>query len=130
MIAVEEWGGLRPSPIALGSAGVGAESGEMSTANRRSAGRSLMKSEIVGHGGASVPGANGTAIYVTRRRGDDFQPDIISVPEVLCPPGCLDAELYREACDWLRRSYEAGALIASVSSGAMLLAQSGLFWPA
>ncbi len=90
------------------------------------AGRSLMRSEIVGAGGAPVPGANGVTIPVTRGFDDDLRPDIICVPEVLCPPDCIDAEIYREACDWLRRTYKAGSVIASVCSGSMLLAQSGL----
>src|SRR5690554_6239983 len=62
-------------------------------------GRSLMRSEVVGPGGAAIPGANGVTIPVTRGLDDGPRPDIICVPEVLYPPGSIDMEIYAEACD-------------------------------
>jgi len=89
-------------------------------------GRSLMRSEIVSAGGEPVSGANGSTIPAARAIEDCPRPDIVCVPEVLCPPDCLDTAVYESACAWLRRTYEAGSVIASVCSGALLLAQSGL----
>ncbi|HSN70377.1 MAG TPA: helix-turn-helix domain-containing protein [Steroidobacteraceae bacterium] len=57
---------------------------------------------------------------------EDCAPDIVCVPEVSVRPdqpidGLFDAEI-----EWLRRCHASGAVLASVCSGALLLAESGL----
>jgi len=57
---------------------------------------------------------------------DDTIPDVVCVPEVAVAPGAVLAESHHAEIAWLRRCYEAGAIVATACSGAMLLAETGL----
>ena len=87
-------------------------------------------------GAVSMPGsvrtvATRSGVVVTRGGlrvtpheviGGGARPDVLIVPG-----GVVDAELSRrEVIDWLRRQAETGALVASVCTGAFLLAEAGL----
>ncbi len=52
--------------------------------------------------------------------------DVVIVPDIDLADGIPDHSEWREACDWLRRQHDAGAVICSVCTGALLLADSGL----
>lgn len=68
--------------------------------------------------------ANG--VQITPEAGIDTIPDVVCVPEVAVAPDAELAERYRAEIDWLRRCYEAGSIVATACSGAMLLAETGL----
>jgi transcriptional regulator GlxA family with amidase domain len=53
-------------------------------------------------------------------------PDVVCVPEVAVAPDALLSESHAAEISWLRRCYEAGAIVATACSGAMLLAETGL----
>jgi transcriptional regulator GlxA family with amidase domain len=53
-------------------------------------------------------------------------PDVVCVPEVAVAPDALLSESHAAEITWLRRCYEAGAIVATACSGAMLLAETGL----
>lgn len=58
--------------------------------------------------------------------GLDAVPQVICIPEVALPP---DAELsgrFDEEVAWIKRCHDAGSIIATACSGALLLAESGL----
>jgi len=58
---------------------------------------------------------------------DDFpDPDLILIPDFLIPPGTKLNDDYLKIADWIRAAHGAGAIVASVCSGALLLAASGL----
>jgi len=75
----------------------------------------------------TAPFATGNGIsLVPQRRLDDCPPlDVICVPEVTIPPGAAFTGFDAEKA-WLRQHYAAGTTIATVCSGAMLLAEAGL----
>lgn len=58
--------------------------------------------------------------------GLDGIPPLICIPEVALPPEQRLAGRFEPEIDWIHRCYEAGSLIATACSGAMLLAESGL----
>lgn len=51
---------------------------------------------------------------------------IVCIPNFTLPPGESHAVVFRAEIEWLKRRYEAGATLASVCSGAILLAETGL----
>ena len=53
-------------------------------------------------------------------------PDIVCVPELVVAPSEGIAGRCHEACEWLRKCHEAGAVICSVCSGTLLIAEAGL----
>ena len=57
---------------------------------------------------------------------DAPEADVIIVPDIDLTNGIPDHGQWRAACDWLRDRHAAGAVICSVCTGALLLADSGL----
>lgn len=53
-------------------------------------------------------------------------PDIVCVPELLCVPDRASASRYQRECRWLHDCYAHGSTLASICSGAVLLAEAGL----
>lgn len=53
-------------------------------------------------------------------------PDVVCVPEVTVMPDTTLTNSHRAEIDWLRRCYEAGSIVTTACSGAMLLAETGL----
>ena len=68
--------------------------------------------------------ANG--VQVMPDLDDRTIPDVVCVPEVAVAPGTVLTESHHAEIAWLRRCYEAGAVVATACSGAMLLAETGL----
>lgn len=89
-------------------------------------GPTLMRSSIVSVRGEPLVIANGVRIQPDGRLDDTPPPDLICIPELaVLPTEPLDGRFERE-CEWLKAGYEAGAVLASACSGAMLMAQAGL----
>lgn len=65
-------------------------------------------------------------IQIMPDEDDGTIPDVVCVPEVAVAPGAVLTESHRAEIAWLRRCYEAGAIVATACSGAMLLAETGL----
>lgn len=53
-------------------------------------------------------------------------PDLVMVPDFLIDPAKPLPAYYDPVADWIRSTYAAGAVVASVCSGALLLARAGL----
>lgn len=53
-------------------------------------------------------------------------PDLVCIPDLYLTPGETLRDRYPEECEWLRRCFERGAVIASACSGTLLLAETGL----
>jgi transcriptional regulator GlxA family with amidase domain len=70
-------------------------------------------------------GGNGVRIQPDAAFGDDV-PDVIFVPELLVAPDDDFGKNYRAEIAWVKRCHDAGAIIATACSGALLLAESGL----
>ncbi|MES9944229.1 MAG: helix-turn-helix domain-containing protein [Candidatus Thiodiazotropha sp.] len=76
--------------------------------------------------GADYTDQNGRLVRPDGALQDVEQPDLVIIPELLINPRVpLPATLDAYA-DWIKRAYQAGAMITSVCSGALLLAHSGL----
>ena len=89
------------------------------------AGESALDARVVARDGAQpLQVANGVRIVPDAPL--DFIPDVVCVPEAAILPGTRIDESHRTEIDWLRRCYEAGAIVATVCSGAILLAETGL----
>lgn len=52
--------------------------------------------------------------------------DVVCVTDVMTPMDCPPQRRYPEEAEWLRRSYRRGAIVTSVCSGTLFLAESGL----
>ena len=52
--------------------------------------------------------------------------DVVCVTDVMTPLDCPPLKRYPEEAEWLRRVYERGAIVTSVCSGTLFLAESGL----
>ncbi|MEM7446181.1 MAG: helix-turn-helix domain-containing protein [Pseudomonadota bacterium] len=71
-------------------------------------------------------GPNEVTITPNGKLEDYPSPDLVLIPDFLVAPGTkLDGD-YLVLADWIREAHESGAIIASVCSGALLLAASGL----
>ncbi len=86
---------------------------------------SVLEPRVVAVGGARpLRVANG--VQIVPEGGIDHIPDVVCVPEVAVAPGADLGQRYPIEIAWLRRCYEAGAMVATACSGAMLLAETGL----
>lgn len=70
--------------------------------------------------------ANGVVLRPDAELSAAGNPEIICVPEVLLAPDDEDLARFHAECAWLRDCFAAGSTVASVCSGAFLLAASGL----
>ncbi len=75
---------------------------------------------------APFEAANGAWIRPHGTFDDNPRPNVVYVPEILVPPDTSITGRFDAAIEWLRRSHQAGATIASACSGALLLAEAGL----
>lgn len=88
-------------------------------------GESVLDPRVVSlRGAGSMTLANG--VQIMPEENDGTLPDVVCVPEVAVAPGAALTESHRAEIAWLRRCYEAGAIVATACSGAILLAETGL----
>jgi transcriptional regulator GlxA family with amidase domain len=71
-------------------------------------------------------GSKGTWIKPDLSFAEAGVPDIVCVPELVVAPSEGIAGRCAEACEWLRACHEAGAVVCSVCSGTLLIAEAGL----
>lgn len=81
---------------------------------------------LVSVDGAILDAPNGARIAPHAAIADGPRPDILLVPDLLIDPQAELPASYAPLARWIRGAHEAGALVASVCSGAVLLAEAGL----
>lgn len=69
---------------------------------------------------------NGTTITPHGRLDEVVRPDVVIVPELILSRRAPLPETYPTLATWIRQAYESGAIVASVCSGTLLLALTGL----
>lgn len=89
-------------------------------------GPGAFETRVVSRDGTPFPAANGVVLRPDAALETDPLPDIICIPEVLLAPEDDIIERYPPECRWLVECHAAGCTLASVCSGALLLAQAGL----
>jgi len=89
-------------------------------------GQSAFAPVIVAHSADLLEGGNGVHLVPQSRLADHAAPDIAIVPEIHLPPQAFHPSDFTAECAWLRGVYEGGGIVASVCSGAMVLAATGL----
>jgi transcriptional regulator GlxA family with amidase domain len=91
-----------------------------------SPGVSLMAPRVVATTREPFAAGNGVTIHPDATLDEAGVPDVVCVPELLVAPGePLDGR-FRAEVAWLKRCHDAGALLATACSGALLLAEAGL----
>ena len=70
--------------------------------------------------------ANGIWVKPDHDFKDCPQPDIVCIPDFFVNPGESVSGMYDPEAQWLKRSHEGGAMMASACSGAVLLGEAGL----
>lgn len=81
---------------------------------------------VVADSSDPLKGGNGVQLIPQQRLADYPRPDIAIVPEIHLPPDAFDPSAFAAECDWLCGVHEAGGIVASVCSGTLLLAATGL----
>ena len=84
----------------------------------------LVPTVVSSTGARDMTVANG--VHVLPNAGLEEIPAVVCIPEVALPPHAVLKGRYDAEVDWIGRCHEAGALIATACSGALLLAESGL----
>jgi transcriptional regulator GlxA family with amidase domain len=90
------------------------------------AGESRMDPFLVTRDGAPVCSANGIWIKPDHSMNDCPEPALVCVPDFSHMPGESCAGRFQPEVEWLRKCHDAGATLACVCTGAMLMAETGL----
>lgn len=93
---------------------------------RGAPGAALITTRVVSHREDLFRAANAVPIQPDASVADEPCPDIVCVPDLLLPPGAPLSGDYDCILNWLNRCYAAGSVLATVCSGATLLAHAGL----
>jgi transcriptional regulator GlxA family with amidase domain len=89
-------------------------------------GPELMRPVVVAAAQAPFEAANGVTLLPHVAFDQAGPADIVCVPEIAVPPGDDLGDRFTREIAWIRARYEAGAIVASACSGAVLLAEAGL----
>lgn len=81
---------------------------------------------VVSADGRPFEAVNGVRLTPDASFAECPAPDVAVVTDVLVPPGAPLGGLYDAEVAWLRGAWDAGAVLASSCSGALLLARTGL----
>ena len=81
---------------------------------------------VVSADGRPFEAGNGVRITPDAGFADCPTPDVVVVTDLMIPPGTSTVGLYDAEVAWLRGAWDAGAMLASSCSVAMLLARTGL----
>lgn len=81
---------------------------------------------VVARTRSAVQAANGVLIQPQAGFADLPEPDVVCITDMFVVPGQDIAGRFEPEVQWIRQRYAAGATIASVCTGAVLLAQAGL----
>src|SRR5262245_2751971 len=89
-------------------------------------GASLIAPRVVAATREPFVAGNGITIRSDATFDEAGVPDVVCVPDVLVPPGePIDGRFERQVA-YLKRCHDAGAILATACSGALLLAEAGL----
>src|SRR5690606_38682652 len=80
---------------------------------------------IIGPGRGIIPSALGTPIALHGAFDEPDQAEVVIVTDLALPPEGARGR-WPEAAQWVRRQAAGGALVTSVCSGSVLLAEAGL----
>ena len=80
----------------------------------------------VSAGGQRFQAGNGVWLEPDFALDDAPAPDVICIPELLIDPNADPSGCYETEIPWINRHYTAGSTLATVCSGALLLAEAGL----
>lgn len=80
----------------------------------------------VGASPGPLPTTMGASIVVDHALSAPRQADVVIVSDLILCPGQGPRGGWPQECDWLRRQHEAGAIVCSVCTGSLLLAEAGL----
>lgn len=86
----------------------------------------LMQPQVVSSHSGPFNAGNGVRIAPDATLQNCTTPEIVCVPELLVTPGDPIQGRFEPEVEWLRDRHAAGAMIATVCSGALLLAEAGL----
>jgi len=89
-------------------------------------GESLIAPRIVASSKGPFVAGNGITIHPDATFEESGVPHVVCVPDVLVPPGEPIDGLFDAQVAYLKRCHEAGAILATACSGALLLAEAGL----
>ncbi|MCM5679624.1 helix-turn-helix domain-containing protein [Schlegelella sp. S2-27] len=81
---------------------------------------------IVSRDGRPLKAANDVEIHPHAGFADPIDADVVVVTDLAIPPWQPVGDRYDVEAAWMRRQHEAGAMLASACSGAVLLARTGL----
>ena len=90
------------------------------------AGPVRMQPHFVAAGTAPVTCAMGAPVQPQASFSDDTLYDVVIATDLLLEPTFDPRGQWREAAGWLREQYRRGAVLASVCTGSLLLAEAGL----
>ncbi len=90
------------------------------------AGEAHMRPYVVARERGGFLAANGIWVRPDYDLRDCPQPDIICIPDFFVQPGASIAGQYDSEVQWLKRAHDAGTMLASACSGAVLLGEAGL----
>ncbi len=76
--------------------------------------------------GAPYLDPNGRSIHPDGALADCDAPDLVIVPDLHIDPNTSLPDAFSHFADWIRQAHERGAIVTSVCSGALLLAETGL----
>ena len=88
-------------------------------------GESALDARVLARGGEQ-PMRIANGVQIVPEGGIDTIPDVVCVPEIAVAPSVDVSASHRVEIDWIRRCYDAGAIVATACSGAILLAETGL----
>lgn len=85
-----------------------------------------MTPRIVGSTTGLLRTTMGVALMVEHTYDEAHRSDVVIVGDLILEPGTEPTGRWGEATNWLRSQYEKGAIICSVCTGSLMLAEAGL----
>lgn len=89
-------------------------------------GAACFNPKLVSADGKPFADSHGITITPHGAMTDLAQPDVIIIPEAVFEPWLGYPASWNVITDWVRQSYAEGAIVASICSGTLLLAETGL----
>ncbi len=86
----------------------------------------LFEPRLVSRHGVPIPSPAGPAIAVEGRIDDFPEPDIVLITDLAFPLTADPRGRWDTEIDWVRQRYEDGAVICSICTGSLFLAEAGL----
>ena len=86
----------------------------------------VFEASLLSLDGAPYADVNGRRITPDGSLGAFGQPDLVIVPDLHLDPNLPPPEAFGPLADWIKQAHANGAMAASVCSGALLLAETGL----